>query len=186
MSVECPRNVFPARSGPDDVVVQAEGPFSPVASLKETASQEGVRERSARHPRERTHTDRFDDPAHRSNRLITQLNATWRVVYDPLQWRLQRRKGNPRSKNSGWRDRSFCTTREGLLRCVREYCDVDPAAVAKLAALPEHHALTLNLDVHGTAQTHAEVSRSPCFPRHRRCSILTIARPEALPSLSIS
>jgi hypothetical protein len=43
-------------------------------------------------------------------------------VDDPLQWILQRRKGNPRKKNSGWQDRSFCTTREVLLRCVREYC----------------------------------------------------------------
>src|SRR6478735_3608359 len=56
--------------------------------------------------------------AHPSNRLVAQLNATWRVAADPLQWRLQRKKGNPRTRNSGWRDRSFCTMREGLLRCV--------------------------------------------------------------------
>ena len=41
---------------------------------------------------------------------------------DPLQWVLQRRAGNPRTKNSGWENRSFCTTREALLRCVRKYC----------------------------------------------------------------
>jgi hypothetical protein len=79
-------------------------------------------------------------PAHPSNRVITQLSAKWRVVHDPLQWILQRRKGNPRKKNSGWQDRSFCTTREGLLRCVREHCgEVDDNALAQLRALPEFH-----------------------------------------------
>jgi hypothetical protein len=79
--------------------------------------------------------------AHPSNRRIAQLNKSWRVMDDPLQWVLQRRKGNPRKKNSGWQDRSFCTTREALLRCIREYCgDVDQNALADLQALPEHHA----------------------------------------------
>ena len=36
-------------------------------------------------------------------------------------------KAIPCKKNSGWQDRSFCMTRDGLLRCVREYCgEVDP------------------------------------------------------------
>jgi hypothetical protein len=40
----------------------------------------------------------------------------------------------------GWRDRSFCTTRDALLRCVREYCgDVDEKALTDLQALPEYH-----------------------------------------------
>jgi hypothetical protein len=76
-------------------------------------------------------------PAHPSNRLITQLNSNWRVVDDPLQWILQRRKGNPRKRNSGWIDRSFCTTREGLVRCIREYCgEVDQNAFAELRHSP--------------------------------------------------
>src|SRR6516225_7673114 len=79
-------------------------------------------------------------PAHPSNRLITQLNPNWRVVNDPLQWILQRRKGNPRKRNSGWIDRSFCTTREGLLRCVRESCsEVDDEALTQLQKLPDFH-----------------------------------------------
>jgi hypothetical protein len=93
-------------------------------------------------------------PAHPSNRPIAQLNETWRVVDDPLQWILQRRKGNPRSKNSGWENRSFCRTRDALLRCIREYCclpdqgehrsireyrGVDGAAVEQVRALPEWH-----------------------------------------------
>ena len=79
-------------------------------------------------------------PAHPSHRLVAQLNASWRVIDDPLQWILQRTKGNPRKKNSGWRDRSFCRTRDALLRCVREYCgEVDPSALATLKALSDWH-----------------------------------------------
>jgi hypothetical protein len=62
-------------------------------------------------------------------------------VDDQVQWILQRRKGNARKKNSGWRNRSFCTTREVLLRCIREHCgQVDENALSALEALPEHHA----------------------------------------------
>jgi hypothetical protein len=93
-------------------------------------------------------------PAHPSNRLVAQLNETWRVVDDPRQWILQRRKGNPRSKNSGWKNRSFCQTREALLRCIREYCcspdegesrciheyrGVSSVALQQVRALPERH-----------------------------------------------
>src|SRR4029079_11735607 len=77
-------------------------------------------------------------PAHPSNWRIAQLNSNWRVVDNPLQWILQRRKGKPRKRNSGWIDRSFCTTREGLLRCIREYCgEVDRTALNALQALPD-------------------------------------------------
>jgi len=63
------------------------------------------------------------------------LNTGWQVVDDPLQWILQRREG------SRWRNRSFCRTREGLLRCVREYCGVvDAEALARLEALPDFHS----------------------------------------------
>ena len=59
---------------------------------------------------------------------------------DPLQWILQRKKGNPRKKSSGWQNRSFCRTREGLARCLREYCgEVDVDALAELQELPDWH-----------------------------------------------
>ena len=71
---------------------------------------------------------------------MTQLNESWRVIDDPLQWILQRKKDNPRKKNPGWRDRSFCRTRDALLRCVREYCgEVDPSALVTLKALSDWH-----------------------------------------------
>src|SRR5262249_53900018 len=79
-------------------------------------------------------------PAHPSKSVVAQLNPNWRVTEDPLQWILQRKKGNPRRKSVGWRSRSFCRTREALLRCVREYySEVDRDGLAKLQALPDYH-----------------------------------------------
>jgi hypothetical protein len=84
--------------------------------------------------------DLRSSPAHPSKGGIAHLNPKWRVIEDPLQWILQRKKGNPREKNSGWQSRSFCRTREGLLRCVREYCgEVDADGLAQLEALPDYH-----------------------------------------------
>jgi hypothetical protein len=114
----------------------------------------GVREQSALLARDRAYPERPESPAHPSNRLVAQLNASWRVIDDPLQWILQRRKGNPRKKNSGWRARSYCRTKDALLRCIREYCclpddgtlgcieeyrGVDGAALQQIRALPEWH-----------------------------------------------
>ena len=79
----------------------------------ETSLDQWVREPSIVRDAGSVPNERVERPAHPSNRLVAQLNATWRVVDDPLQWRLQRKKGNPRKRNSGWRDRSFCTTRDG-------------------------------------------------------------------------
>ena len=148
VSAECPRNVFPARSEPGD-------PLAKETALP-TTSRKRVRERSvgrAAHGECRRRTKR---PAHPSKQLVARLNERWRVVDDPLLWRLQRKRGNPRSKNAGWRDRSFCTTLEALLRCVREYCgDIEPAALEKLNALPTRHEVQ-NLDVRGTDRAHAD------------------------------
>jgi hypothetical protein len=67
------------------------------------------------------------------------LGPNWRIVDDPLQWILQRRKGNARRKSSGWDSRSYCRTRAGLLRCIRECGEIDPAALEALSMLPEWH-----------------------------------------------
>jgi hypothetical protein len=104
-------------------------------------SKNGVREPSILEPLTTLPSHIVWAAAHPSNRLISQLNANWRVVDDPLQWILQRRKGKPRKKNCGWQDRSFCRTREGLLRSVRELCgEVDDKAPAQLHALPQFHS----------------------------------------------
>jgi hypothetical protein len=104
-------------------------------------------------------------PAHPSSRLVTQLNEHWRVVDDPLQWVLQQRKGMPRNKNSGWQTRSFCRSREGLMRCIHENCclsdqgglrcmeeyrGVDGTALQQVRALPEWH---VDWDQSGSSQT---------------------------------
>jgi len=80
-------------------------------------------------------------PAGSLNAFPTVINYGWRVVDDPLQWILQRRDSKPDKKHSGWTSRSFCRTREGLLRCVRENCGVvDAEALARLESLPDFHA----------------------------------------------
>jgi hypothetical protein len=110
------------------------------STLGDSSSQQRVRQQSLVDPATAASNDLPSPPAHPSNRLTAQLNKNWRVVDDPLQWILQRRKGNPRKKNSGWQDRSFCTTREGLLCCIREYCgEVNQNALADLQALPDYH-----------------------------------------------
>jgi hypothetical protein len=108
-------------------------------------------------------------PAHPSNRLVAQLNERWRVIDDPLQWILQWKKGNPRKKNSGWRGRSFCRTREALLRCVAGYFGkIDANALAQLKSLPDWHPDwdclndRANLDVRGTDQVQTD-ARSDRF-----------------------
>jgi hypothetical protein len=53
------------------------------------------------------------------------------ICRDRLQWIVQRRRSV--CPNS-WRGVSFCRTREALLRCAGRG---DPAAVARLRALPE-------------------------------------------------
>ena len=108
-----------------------------------------VRERSAASTSHRAYQDHSERPAHPLDRLVAQLNESWRVVDDPLQWILQRRKGNPRPKNSGWRDRSFCRTRDALLRCVREYCgEIDVNSLSKLNVRRASRGRSLHLLFH--------------------------------------
>jgi hypothetical protein len=65
-------------------------------------------------------------------KVLAQLNDEWRVVYDPMQWLLQRREG------SKWNNRSYCVTKDALLRCIREYCPkgVD---ITGVESFPEWH-----------------------------------------------
>ena len=163
MSAECPCNLFPTRSGQDALLTQdtsharREGPGD--SSLNpcrgQIAPEIPVRKRRGGTGGARGGLQgHAEGLAHPSIRLVARLNENWRVVNDPLQWILQRKKGNPRGKNSGWRDRSFCRTREGLLACIREYCclpdqsgsscvyehrSVSGAALQRVRALPELH-----------------------------------------------
>ena len=145
VSAECPCNSFGTCSDQDPLLSrdtsEEAGVYIPVPSGDQTAPKIWVRERSAAPAVHRGYQDDTKGLAHPSNRLIAQLNENWRVVDDPLQWILQRRKGRPRAKNSGWRNRSFCTTREGLLGCIREYSgEIDADAIAELQGLPDNHS----------------------------------------------
>src|SRR5262249_41482352 len=69
----------------------------------------------------------------------------------------------PRKKNSGWRDRSLCRTREGLLRCVRRHCgEIDSEVLFNLEALADWHpdwdhtTRSQNLDVRLTDRAQDE------------------------------
>jgi hypothetical protein len=119
-----------------------------------------VREPSAPSQGYRWSEDQLKPLAHPRNQLLIQLNDNWRIVEDHRQWILQRRKGNARNKNSGWRDRSFCGTRAALLRCIREHCclpdrgeircileyrGVDRTALQQVCELPERYVDSTHL-----------------------------------------
>ena len=135
----------------------------PIRDGDQPNSQRGVREPSVRGTAASDNKLGVTRPAHPSNCLVARLNEAWRVIDDPLQWILQREKGNPRKKNSGLRGRSFCRTREALLRCICQYCgEVHGSALAKLQALPDWHPdwdrkkKLPNLDVRGTDQAQGD------------------------------
>jgi hypothetical protein len=70
--------------------------------------------------------------------IVCALNARWRVITcrDDMQWIVQRR--HDRKGVERWDSESFCVTRDGLLRCIREragYCDW--AALQFLSSLPD-------------------------------------------------
>jgi hypothetical protein len=72
--------------------------------------------------------------------VITVLNDRWRVIDDPLQWILQRQQGHNADGRPRYRNRSFCTSRRVLIRCIGEYCgDVDHLALAIVEQLPVRH-----------------------------------------------
>ncbi len=78
-------------------------------------------------------------PVRSLKRFPVVLNDRWRVSEDSLQWMLQRRDNKP-GKKAKWTGRSFCRTREALLRCVNDYCGIiDAEALKRLEALPDFH-----------------------------------------------
>jgi hypothetical protein len=64
-----------------------------------------------------------------------QLNDKWRVITCPanIQWILQFKRGGR------WRDRSFVTTRDALIRLSKEHAgEISSEAWNKLQSLPHH------------------------------------------------
>ena len=71
--------------------------------------------------------------------VVAVLNVGWRVVVcrDNLQWILQRRDG-ARHGRARWTGRSYCRTREALIRVSRGHVgEIDAAALAILHSMPE-------------------------------------------------
>jgi hypothetical protein len=74
------------------------------------------------------------------SRLVAVLNGKWRVIEcrDGIRWILQARDTLNALSTTVWRGRSYCRTKEALLRiCAAQACTIDPTAAAILAALPD-------------------------------------------------
>ena len=85
-----------------------------------------------------TGTGKFVSPRHSLVLNVDiRLNSSWRVIDDPPQWTLQKRKGNPTAKSSGWVSAKFIRNRDHLLERIAEICgDVDPDAIATIMSWP--------------------------------------------------
>jgi hypothetical protein len=71
--------------------------------------------------------------------VVTTLNRKWRVIRcrDGIQWILQSRD-SLKAAVGVWRGRSYCRSKEALLRvCAAHAGEIDPSAAAVLAALPD-------------------------------------------------
>jgi hypothetical protein len=71
--------------------------------------------------------------------VVAFLNGKWRVIEcrDRIQWILQSRD-SLKATVGVWRGRSYCRTKEALLRvCATHAGKIDPTAAAILAALPD-------------------------------------------------
>jgi hypothetical protein len=69
---------------------------------------------------------------------VAVLNSKWRVIEcsGRIQWILQGRRGQ-RHGRPRWEGRSYCSTREALLRCARLHAgDIAPDALVVLLRLP--------------------------------------------------
>lgn len=71
--------------------------------------------------------------------VVARLNARWRVIAcrDGIQWILQRKDATRSLHGAPWRSRSYCRTRQALIRCVYALAaPLDPSALAVLESLP--------------------------------------------------
>ena len=69
-----------------------------------------------------------------------RLNARWRVIRcrSDIQWILQYRASAETYSREVWPGRSYCQTREALIRCCNAHAGtIDAAAAAAMMALPE-------------------------------------------------
>ena len=72
--------------------------------------------------------------------IVAVLNGNWRIIEcrEGVQWILQSRDTRLGLENGTWRGRSYCRTKEALLRvCAARAGDINPAASEALAAMPD-------------------------------------------------
>lgn len=67
-------------------------------------------------------------------KVVAQLNAEWRVRYDPRAWVLER---NPRRVDGTWDCVRFCASKAALIRDIRREARLEPPAA--ILALPDWH-----------------------------------------------
>jgi len=80
---------------------------------------------------------RESDEAYRG--VVALLNDRWGVIVckDGIQWILQRQDAGKSLHGAPWRGRSYCRTRQALIRDARYHAgDISPAALSILEALP--------------------------------------------------
>ena len=70
--------------------------------------------------------------------VLFDAKGRWRLAYDDLQWALQKRRGKPGARNTGYVGVSFIATyKRILLEIIREKgIALTPEAVTKLETLP--------------------------------------------------
>jgi hypothetical protein len=110
-----------AQSSDSGVTVASDSPDAQIRSLD--PPEAGNRNESA--------------PGYR--RVVTVLNDKWRVIEcrDGIQWILQSRDTRKAHATGVWRGRSYCRTKEALLRCASHAGEINSSATAILAALPD-------------------------------------------------
>lgn len=75
-------------------------------------------------------------------RVIARFEPNFRIIDGScgIQWVFQKADGRRKSGERRWTGRSYCRTRETLIRLYREFCDVvDPKVLAILESMPERH-----------------------------------------------
>jgi hypothetical protein len=122
----------------------------------------------------------MSESADNYGRVVTRLNARWRIVECPhrLQWILQRTASAKTSATSRWQSRSFCGTRDGLLRCSREHAGaIDTAAAAVLAALPERiDDVSFNFEAIAHAMQFADTRATELWDHEPRVGLIELHR----------
>jgi hypothetical protein len=76
--------------------------------------------------------------------VVAVLNGKWRIIEcrDGLQWILQSRDTLRALPTTVWRGRSYCRSKEALLRVSAAHAGaIDPTVAAILASLPERIAM---------------------------------------------